>query len=182
MRRIIPLIVGLALVALACACPISGGIQETIGAMQNTIGAALTQVPGMLTEVPGMLTELPATMPAEPAQPGFIRGHLSYPSEFLPAQRVIAFRVSTMEIEAEVTTEDGQEEYELSVAAGDYFVVAYLPDGTFSAGYSQAVPCGLTANCTDHSLIAVHVDAGQVVEGIDPQDWYAPEGTFPEMP
>jgi hypothetical protein len=87
-----------------------------------------------------------------------------------------------MEVEADVTTEDGQSEYELSVAPGDYFVVAYKLDGNLSAGYSQAVPCGLLNTCTDHSLIPVHVEAGQTVEGIDPQDWYAPPGTFPAMP
>lgn len=34
----------------------------------------------------------------------------------------------------------------------------------------------------DHSLITVEVGAGEVVSGIDPTDWYAPEGSFPSAP
>ena len=168
------------LAGLACVCPATSGITGTLEAMQGTFGV-------MLTEAPGMLTDLPLTMEAnmetpESGLPGIIRGHLSYPSEFLPGQRIIAFDAATMDVAADVTTEDGQGEYELSVPAGDYYVVAYLPNGTLSAGYSQAVPCGLLASCTDHSLILVHVNAGQTVDNIDPQDWYADEGTFPPMP
>jgi hypothetical protein len=173
MRKSFPILAGLVCIGLACACPVTGGLQETISAA--------------LTEVPGMLTDLPATIEAgmetpDVGLPGYIRGHLSYPSEYLPAQRIIAYRVATMEVEADVATEQGQGEYELSVAAGDYFVVAYTLDGGLAAGYSQAVPCGLLASCADHSLIPVHVEAGEVVEDINPQDWYAPPGTFPPMP
>jgi hypothetical protein len=182
MRKNMTVLALLAAFVLACACPVSGGSLATIGAMGGTIGAALTEMPGMMTELPALMTELPATMSAEAAQPGIISGHLSYPSEFLPAQRIVAFRATTMAVAADVTTAEGQGEYELSVAAGDYFVVAYTTDGQLSAGYSQAVPCGLLDSCKDHSLIPVHVDAGATVTDIDPQDWYAPPGTFPAMP
>jgi hypothetical protein len=178
MRRIFPILAVLVIVGLACACPVSGDMQGTLGAIENTIGSALTEVPGMLTALPSTIE---AVTP-ESQEPGIIRGNLSYPSEGIPAERVIAYRVATMEVEADVTTEQGQGEYELSVAAGDYFVVAYTLDGKLAAGYSQAVPCGLLNTCEDHSLIPVHVEAGQTVEGIDPQDWYAPPGTFPAMP
>ncbi len=163
-------------VALACVCPATSGITGTLGAMQGTIGVMLTEAPAMLTELPQALAT------PQSGQAGTIRGHLSYPSEFLPSQRIIAFDAATMGVAADVTTKDGQGEYELSVPAGDYYVVAYLPDGTFSAGYSQAVPCGLLASCTDHSLILVHVSAGQTVDNINPQDWYAEAGAFPAMP
>jgi hypothetical protein len=187
MRRFLPVIVVLVLVGLACACPATGNVQGTISAMQNTVGAALTVVPGMLTELPGMLTNLPATLNAEmethaPVTTGTIRGYLIYPSEFLPAQRIVAFDAATMAFMADVFTVDGQSEYELVVPVGDYYIVAYLPDGSLSAGYSQAVPCGLLASCNDHSLILVHVEAGAVVEDINPQDWYANPGDFPAMP
>jgi hypothetical protein len=179
-RRItVPALV--AVLVLACACPVGGGFQQTIDAVQNTIGAALTEVPAMMTEMPAMLTALPEVSP-EGAQPGFLRGNLSYPSEFLPAQTVVAFDAVTMAVVAQVTTAEGQGQYELAVPAGDYYVVAYVADGSLAAGYSEAVPCGLSAACTDHTLIAVHVDPGAIVEDIDPQDWYAPPGTFPAMP
>ncbi|HEY5118571.1 MAG TPA: hypothetical protein VII90_03880, partial [Anaerolineales bacterium] len=113
---------------------------------------------------------------------GTIRGHLIYPAEVLVAQRIVAFDTASMTKVAEVSTVQGQSTYQLTVPEGDYFVVAYTLDGGLAAGYSQAVPCGLSVDCTDHSLIAVHVDSGAVVENIDPQDWYAPDGTFPPMP
>ena len=47
---------------------------------------------------------------------------------------------------------------------------------------SQAVPCGLSVTCTDHSLITVSVTAGATLTGIDPNDYYAPDGTYPPMP
>ncbi|MBN2084734.1 MAG: hypothetical protein JW748_05875 [Anaerolineales bacterium] len=169
-----------ALILLACVCPATGGITGTIEAMQGTIAVALTEGPAILTDIPASMSAI-AEIPAA-GEPGIIRGHLSYPSEFLPAQRVIAFGVATMDAVADVTTEDGQGEYELSVPAGDYYIVAYTLDGGASAGYSQMVPCGLSASCTDHSLIVVHVGPGEVVEDINPQDWYAPEGSFPAMP
>jgi len=180
MRRMLLVVAALILGGLACEIPGTGELQGTLDAMQNTIGAALT-------EVPGMLTDLPATLDASLETPaielgGTIRGHLSYPSEFLPAQRIVAFDAATMAYVADVTTADGQGEYELTVPAGDYYIVAYTLNGNLSAGYSQAVPCGLLYTCTDHSLIPVHVEAGAIVADINPQDWYANPGDFPAMP
>jgi hypothetical protein len=166
---------GIALFAagLACQLPNLGDVQGTVGVVQKTIAAGMTDLPGTI-----------AAAMTESAVPdnGTIRGHLSYPSEFLPAQRVVAFDAATMAKVAEVSTVEGQNTFEMTVPAGDYYVVAYTLDGKLSAGYSQAVPCGLSADCTDHSLITVRVDAGAVVENIDPQDWYAPADAFPPMP
>ncbi len=73
-----------------------------------------------------------------------------------------------------------------------YYAVAYpYSADTYTApapgspvlagGYTNAVPCGLSVDCTDHSLIAITVIAGQTIT-VDPGDWYAPEGAFPPMP
>jgi hypothetical protein len=180
-------IVAALFVGLACACPNIGGLQETLSAVQGTVGSVLTEMPEMMTEFPGMLTDLPGTIEAGMETPDFdvpgvILGNLSYPSEYIPAQKIVAFDVGSMIAIADVVTTEGDSEYELTVPAGDYYVVAYTLDGSLAAGYSQAVPCGLLATCTDHSLIAVHVGPGDVLTGIDPQDWYAPPGTFPAMP
>ena len=50
------------------------------------------------------------------------------------------------------------------------------------ASVVDAVMCGLDASCTDHTLVYVEVFAGQDSFGVDPQDWYAPEGAFPSNP
>jgi hypothetical protein len=114
--------------------------------------------------------------------PGTISGHVNYPSEFIPAQKVVAFRLDNPATFYSVETTTGQSEYSLDVPAGLYYVVAYLTDGSLSAGFTQMVPCGLSIDCTDHSLIPVQVNGASTTYKIDPVDWYAPEDTFPPMP
>lgn len=123
---------------------------------------------------------------------GGISGGLSYPSEFIPPLRVVAFRLVNGQLSGEfsfVQTSQNQTSFQVDgLAPGQYWVVAYtIPEGDgipqgLAGGYSQGVPCGLSVECTDHSLITVEVLAGQVTGGIDPADWYAPEGAFPEDP
>ena len=75
-----------------------------------------------------------------------------------------------------------------AIPAGKYYVVAYVdtassPDFLPGAGgFTRAVPCGLTVHCEDHRLLAVDVSPGHETKGIDPGDWYAPEGAFPPEP
>ena len=113
---------------------------------------------------------------------GGIAGQLSYPSSFIPAQTVVAFSTDSQAYYY-VMTADGQGSYQIdNLPPGNYNVVSYLGDGSMSAGYSQAVPCGLSVECSDHSLVSVSVTGGQIASGINPQDWYAPEGSFPAYP
>jgi hypothetical protein len=176
MRRI--LLVALVIILAASACKIPGVSESlgTVGALVNTGEVFITQLPQALTEMSTLQSNAP----------GIITGHLSYPGESIPPLKVVAFYVpgaSWVEA-AEVTTVEGQSEYALTVldVPGDFYVVAYTLDGRLSAGYSRAVPCGLLASCTDHHLIPVHLEGGSIMENIDPTDWYAPEGAFPEMP
>jgi hypothetical protein len=67
-----------------------------------------------------------------------------------------------------------------NVPLGRYRVLAYRSEN-FAGGYTRAVPCGLTINCVDHTLIPVDVAARQHVTGIDPADWQQP-GVFPPDP
>jgi len=127
-----------------------------------------------------------------PALPGGINGSLSYPSEFIPPLRVVAFRLENGQPNGEfnfILTSENQSSYQIDgLEPGQYWVVAYtipagegIPPG-LAGGFTQAVPCGLSVDCSDHSLIAVDVLAGQLTGGIDPTDWYAPDGTFPPDP
>ncbi len=127
------------------------------------------------------------TIPVEiTAESGAISGMLSYPSESIPPLRVVAFRVdSSAWYAVEVTT--GAQFLMENLPPGDYYIVAYLIDkrvvqGGFAGGYSNFVPCGLSVDCNDHSLIPVTVNPGSVTSGIHPGDWYAPENTFPPDP
>jgi hypothetical protein len=117
------------------------------------------------------------------SQPGSVSGQLSYPSEGIPALRVVAYNTNSgyyyyME------TAPNQSSYRIDgLPAGIYRVVAYGMEGVdLSGGYTHAVPCGLGANCTDHSLIDIPVEAGQETKDVNPTDWYAPPGSFPPDP
>ena len=134
--------------------------------------------------IPGPAPEgTAAPTPASPTSGGSIQGSLSYPSEFIPALAVVAYRVGGASGDYSYTmTKEGQGTYSIPVSSGDYYVVAYIIGGGFAGGYTRAVPCGLQVNCTDHALIPVSVAEGAVVTGIDPGDWYASEGSFPPYP
>ena len=145
------------------------------------------------TDVPPQAT---FTFTPEPST-STVTGKLSYPSEFIPAMRVVLFSLTDGKAYF-VDTAKGQGEYSIEVPAGSYYAVSYLYEGVagntgeadsytlgggpFAGGYTQMVPCGLSADCNDHTLLQVTVAAGQTVDNIDPGDWYAPNGTFPPMP
>ncbi|MCW5873526.1 MAG: hypothetical protein KIS88_02645 [Anaerolineales bacterium] len=132
---------------------------------------------------PGDVPYPPGVQP--PAQeandPGSISGNLSYPSSFIPAQTIVAWSVSQPGTYYYATTSDGVSFYQINnLPPGEYQVVAYTQG--LAGGYTPAVPCGLSVSCTDHSLVVIEIKSGQAVSGIDPQDWYAPEGSFPNNP
>ncbi len=139
--------------------------------------------PPMPGEQPTLIEGPPALDPE-----GVILGNLSYPSSFIPPQLVVAYRVDGPPGEYRtILTVEGQSTFEMRLPQGTYQVVAYALDengrpGSLAGGYTQAVPCGLTISCTDHTLITIPVVAGGATEGIDPGDWYATEGTFPPAP
>lgn len=153
-------------------------LQSTIESLQATVKAE---------NVPAKPTEAEAESFATPSESkGSISGKLSYPSEAIPPLRIVAFRVGG---EGWYSVEYPMNTFEYTLEdlpAGTYHVVAYvLPSSTFAelaGGYSQAVVCGLSVECTDHSLVDVVVNADEDTPNINPGDWYAPEGTFPPDP
>ncbi|MGW8224865.1 MAG: LysM peptidoglycan-binding domain-containing protein [Anaerolineales bacterium] len=117
----------------------------------------------------------------QPTSTGLITGNLSYPSEHIPALTIIATRLDNgKNTYYSLETADGQSSYALRVDPGVYQVVAYY--GGFAGGYTQSVFCGLGLNCSDHSLLPVLVQAGDILSNINPGDWYAPAGSFPTRP
>jgi hypothetical protein len=145
---------------------------------------------------PTQASETPATSPTvspptlAPAT-GMVTGRLSYPSSFIPPMRVVFFSMPDGKA-SWVDTSMNQGTYAIELPPGTYHAVAYpysadtytapAPGSpTLAGGYTPAVSCGLTVDCTDHTLLAITVTAGQTVSA-DPGDWYAPEGSFPPMP
>jgi hypothetical protein len=99
---------------------------------------------------------------------------LSFPGPGVPALRIYAIRIGGSIGFCSTTTVENQSSYTISgLPAGQYNVIAHKADGSHLAGgYTRAVPCGLSASCTDHSLLPVGVQEGQPVTGINPGDWY----------
>lgn len=171
------------------ACNFNTTIITPVPATRPADGPSATVAPAV---------ELPASATPEPEW-GSVAGSLSYPSDFVPPMRVVLFNLETGAAYYVDTAKD-QRTYSLSVPPGTYYVVSYsyqgVPGesgvitagvdlsvpGTFAGGYSQMVPCGLAYGCNDHSLVPVVVEPGASVTGIDPGDWYAPEGSFPKLP
>jgi hypothetical protein len=139
----------------------------------------------------------PVPVSAVPPGSGSISGSVSYPAGVLPAQTIYAIATDGSRFYT-VETSFGQSTYTmLGVAPGDYFVFSAAPNflpgqpsssaGSqsgyrFPAGYTTAVPCGLSIACTDHTPISVHVASGPPTSGVDPVDWYGPNGSFPLIP
>ena len=150
-------------------------VEQTFAAM--TAQAILTPSPAL-----DAATRTPAITITPTSAPGSVSGALSYPSEFIPPLRVAAFSVDGYNYRY-VDTMQNQATYQITgLAPGKYHVVAYVMDGSYAGGYTFAVPCGLSVDCADHSLIDVIVEAGKDTPDINPADWYAPDGTFPPMP
>jgi hypothetical protein len=173
---------------LSANCNDHSLIDISVAAGQSVTGinpADWYLVDGAFPPFPG----LGAATVAAPALAGTgnITGSLMFPSEGIPALRIVAFHVGSNAYYF-ADTVAGQSSYEIeNLPAGTYRVVAYVkaeggfPGGT-AGGYSQMVPCGLQFGCDDHTLIDVVVTSGHTSTGVDPNDYYAEPGTFPANP
>jgi len=117
-----------------------------------------------------------------PGEPGTITGALGYPSEVIPRLRVYAWDQGSGQWRYVITNQNDST-FALQVPPGKYIVFAYLNDGgEIAGGYTNAVLCGLSVECTDHTLYVVTVGSGQQVSGVNVTDWYGPPGSIPQPP
>lgn len=112
---------------------------------------------------------------------GTIRGKIGYPSEVIPSQRVCAESmdngslICTDEIPGTLDPDYEGFSYELTLAAGTYRVYAEITDKEYSynyAYYTEYVRCGLEVGCSSHEIIEVTVNDKDIINDIDPIDWY----------
>jgi hypothetical protein len=156
--------------------------QATVDSLQLTVAVLEKQVVTPTFE-PTTIISLPTMV--KPTS-GSISGLFSFPSEGIPQLKIVAIKVDTGEYFATEVTE--KETYKLDgLPVGKYHVLAYPADTTgldknLTGGYSQSVICGLTADCTDHTLVDVEVTGEAETTNINPTDWYAPAGLFPADP
>lgn len=115
-------------------------------------------------------------MPIENNFRGAVKGKLCYPSEGIPPLEVYLKDKNSKEFEYQLTQLNQQTFEFTDVVPGTYTAYAYTLDSQdFGGGYTPAVACGLSVDCTDHSLIEFDVVAYQTVMGIDICDWYGAE-------
>ena len=124
----------------------------------------------------------PGSVPLPPfVQGGKISGNLSYPSEFIPPLRIVAFNTTNGSYQW-IDTARNQKTFQFEyLTPGKYQVVAYFKEAGSAAGYTPGRYCQLDQPC-DHTLIPIDVKINSHITGVDPIDWYAPIGTFPVDP
>lgn len=112
---------------------------------------------------------------------GTITGTLSYPSDHIPpeiqicAESLADGTIACTDKHLKSAGDAGPTTYALDLKPGTYHIYSIMPDGPYRAYYSQYITCGSQAGCPSHEPIAVELQAGQTVENIDPNDWYAPD-------
>lgn len=104
---------------------------------------------------------------------GYVNGEICYPGESIPAMTAFFKESSTGQV-TELRISENQTSYSVELNPGRYVTFAYLDSGGSVGGsYSNMVLCGLTADCTDHSLVEIEVLAGEILNSIDICDWYS---------
>lgn len=126
--------------------------------------------------IPTAVIEPSPTTP--PSISGKITGSISFPSEVIPDNVEVCAKNTLTDVE--YCTKDRIESpkytygvgYILEVPVGSYLVYSQGEGDLYKAYYSEFVTCGLKATCLSHEPIAVSISAGQIVENVDPGDWY----------
>ncbi|MFN8413732.1 MAG: hypothetical protein U0Z26_15220 [Anaerolineales bacterium] len=201
MKKMLLFLIPLVLAILACGFPqsqqpqptqdVSAIVNATLTAVAQSEQAVAQPSPTVAPTLAETASATPTLVPAMDFSPpvGIITGRLSYPSSFIPSMRVAFTEISTGQV-SYMDTAENQGTYSMELPAGTYYVIAYpyspdtIPaagDPVYAGGYTQFVLCGLSAECSDHTLVPVTVIADQTVTA-DPADWYAPVNTFPPMP
>jgi hypothetical protein len=172
------------LVLVAGACLILAALACNAPAPTRAPAPTVSQRSPQATRSPAKATRPPVAEPTQPGQPsaapGSISGKLCYPGDGIPPMTIYAVDQASGKSFKKQTRKPDEMSYRLDgVTPGDYVVYAWLNDGKLGGTYSEAVPCGLDASCTDHSLIQVTVEEGQDVMDIDVCDWYGPPPPAP---
>ncbi len=106
-------------------------------------------------------------------QLGAIIGTYNYPSDYIPDDiQACASNVTTQELHCDAVRSGDQ--FTFTLAPGKYRVFAKTADWPgYKAYFSNAVRCGLSVDCKDHSAIVLNLEAGETIDGVKPHDWYA---------
>jgi len=113
---------------------------------------------------------------------GTVRGTVCYPSEYIPAMNVYLKNKETNKIYS-LDIKENQKPFKFKkIPKGNYIAFAYTVQeistdannktAIANGGYTHAVPCGLTVECKDHSLLIFKVENGKTTKNIQICDWF----------
>ena len=113
---------------------------------------------------------------------GVVQGKLCFPSEYIPVMNVYLKASNSNTIYKLVSKENEQTFTFKKIPEGSYVAFAYTTEATLldlnnkkskgSGGYTRFVPCGLSVDCKDHTLINFKVQKGKTTNAISICDWY----------
>ncbi|MBP8793496.1 MAG: hypothetical protein KBE41_02530 [Lutibacter sp.] len=115
---------------------------------------------------------------------GTVKGTVCYPSDYIPAMTVYVKNKETGKINS-LNIRENQKTFKFKkIPEGNYVAFAYTVQEVLvdnnnksiiaNGGFTQAVPCGLTVDCKDHSLITFSVKKGNTINNIQICDWLRP--------
>jgi hypothetical protein len=113
---------------------------------------------------------------------GTVKGTVCYPSDYIPAMTVYLKNKKTDKIYS-LELQENQKAFKFKkIPEGNYIAFAYTiqevstdlnnKTSIASGGYTHAVPCGLTVDCKDHSLLIFKVQNGKTTKNIQICDWF----------
>jgi len=195
MKRLVPVLIVLLLAGLACSLsPETLGLPEGLSDPEELATLVAETLAAAGADDAGTATTVAETLAAEGMdiqdvqpplediyQTGTANGHVCYPSEYVPQMVAYFENVDTQEVTS-LPIPENQPAFSAPLPAGTYVAYAWLPDFSGGGIYSEAVPCGLSVACSDHSLIEFEVVEGGVVDGIQICDWYTSPSQIPYPP
>ena len=110
-----------------------------------------------------------------------VTGEVCFPGGEIPPMTAY-FEATDAEALVELPIAAGQNSYSVKLPAGTYIAYAWLLDFSRGGLYSRAVPCGLNAECEDHTVLAFSVSEDSLLSGIDLCDWFAGPFNVPYPP
>ena len=109
---------------------------------------------------------------------GNVKVKLSYPSaDGIPSLVVILKNTKTGKIYTYISKFGENNHVFKNISSRKYIAYCFenIPNSNYGAGYTKAVPCGLSINCEDHSFIEFYVTKKGTTNNIYIADWYSAE-------
>lgn len=111
-----------------------------------------------------------------------VGGTICYPSYYIPEMTIYLKNIDSNSL-YKTTVQKNQKTFKFAdIPKGKYVVYAYTKDEIMSdeqgnkfkgsGGFTQMVPCGLSVDCIDHTLIEFEVKSNKKINNLEICDWY----------